>query len=130
MLKRAFKGVKFSVTSDYSSCNVSWTDGPTDDQVSSVIGRFDIGEFDSMTDYAGTKSTAWAEVFGGVQYLWTKRQESPEFIARAIDEFFADREQKPSADDWTKGQGVFDWRDDGSEWTRRQFRKHINQMQG
>ena len=53
-LKKAFPGVKFSVTSNgYSmgdSVYVDWTDGPTRDQVHSIAGKYQEGHFDGMTD--------------------------------------------------------------------------------
>ncbi len=53
-LKRAFPGVTCSVrTRRYaggSTVDVSWTDGPTVDQVTDVIGRYQVEGFDGMTD--------------------------------------------------------------------------------
>lgn len=53
-LKTAFPGVAFRVRSSRfsmgSSVDVSWTDGPTDAQVNTVIGRYKAQGFDGMTD--------------------------------------------------------------------------------
>lgn len=53
-LKRAFPKVKFSVRSDSysggSSIDVSWTDGPTSDQVDEVVKRYAGATFDGMID--------------------------------------------------------------------------------
>jgi hypothetical protein len=129
-LKRAFPGVKFSVKSDYSSVNVRWTDGPTDAQVSEVIGRFDIGASDTQSDYFYTVSTAFSELFGGVQYLSTYRETSEAFTAEAIAEFWAaefadvaNAPAMPTAEDWRKNTGFFDWRADN--WQTRNFRDHL-----
>lgn len=56
VLKRTFPGVKFSVRIDRfsmgSSIDISWTDGPTDEQVGKVTGGFQGGRFEGMTDCA------------------------------------------------------------------------------
>jgi len=53
-LKAAFPSVKFSVRSQtYSmgdNVNVSWTDGPTTHEVKKIIGKYEQGSFDPMTD--------------------------------------------------------------------------------
>lgn len=53
-LKTGFSGIKFSVTSDNfsggNSVHVSWSDGPTTDEVRSIIGKYQYGRFDGMTD--------------------------------------------------------------------------------
>lgn len=53
-LKIAFPGVKFSVTSDtYSmgnSVRIFWSDGPTDEQVTAITGKYQYGHFDGMND--------------------------------------------------------------------------------
>ena len=57
-LETAFTGVKFSVQSEkYSggcSVNVSWTDGPTGEEVDAVAGMFKGKRFDGMIDMAWT----------------------------------------------------------------------------
>lgn len=53
-LKQAFPGIKFSVTSENfsmgNSVNVSWIDGPTEKEIEAVIGKYEQGHFDGMTD--------------------------------------------------------------------------------
>lgn len=49
-LKKAFPGVKFSVTSDYNSVNVSWTNGVTYKMVDEITSKYKMGHFDGMTD--------------------------------------------------------------------------------
>lgn len=127
LLKQKFKGIKFSVRSDYSSCRVNWTDGPTDAQVNEVIGRFDIGASDTMTDYFYTVSTAWSDTFGGVQYLFTSREESSDLVAKALAEHFQDEDKRPSVEDWKQARGVFAWCG-GDEWTRRKFAERLHGM--
>lgn len=127
LLKQCFKGIKFSVRSDYSSCRVSWTNGPTEAQVNEVIGRFDIGASDTMTDYFYTVSTAWSDAFGGVQYLFTSREESTELVAKALAEHFPSEDERPSVEDWKQARGVFAWCG-GNEWTRRKFAERLHGM--
>jgi nitrogen regulatory protein PII-like uncharacterized protein len=53
-LKKEFPGMKFSVTSDtYSmgnSVRISWTDGPTSDQVEAITDKYQQGHFNGMED--------------------------------------------------------------------------------
>lgn len=98
LLKAAFKGKKFSVTSDRNSLRVRWTGGPTDKAVNAVIGRFDIGAADYNTDYFYTVGTAWSELFGGVQYLNTDRTNTEEETRAALVAIFG--EDGPSYEDW------------------------------
>jgi hypothetical protein len=125
LLKREFKGVKFSVTSDYSSLNIKWTDGPTVAQVNHVVGRFDIGRSDTQSDYFYTEESPWSKLFGGVQYLWTSRTESPELVAAVLAEFLQGRALQATADDYIKCRGVFDWRT-GDEYARRKFAEMLH----
>jgi hypothetical protein len=112
VLKHAFKtaypAVKFSVKSDYSSCSVSWTDGPSQDAVDALLAPFDIGRSDAQNDYFYTEGTAFSELFGGVQYLNTKRDCSPAMVQAAIDAEFADYSEKPTVQDWEKATGMLD----------------------
>lgn len=53
-LKKLFPTIKFSVKSDSfsggDSVDISWENGPTDDQVSDVTSKYQYGHFDGMTD--------------------------------------------------------------------------------
>jgi len=53
-LKTKFKGVKFSVTSENfsmgNSVNITWTDGPTEDEVQEITGKYQYGHFNGMED--------------------------------------------------------------------------------
>jgi len=53
-LKTTFTGVKFKVRSSSasmtSSVDVYWTDGPSTEKVNNVIGKYQKGSFDGMTD--------------------------------------------------------------------------------
>jgi hypothetical protein len=126
LLKAAFKGQKFSVTSDYNSVRVSWEDGPTDKQVTAIIGRFDIGAADTQSDYFYTIKTAFSDLFGGVQYLFTNRHESDALIQRAIDQVYALRDEKPTTHDYRKCTGIFEW--NMGQYENRQMRDALNSI--
>lgn len=53
-LKKEFPAVKFSVKSQTysggSSVDVSWTDGPTTDEVDTILGKYEYGRFNGMED--------------------------------------------------------------------------------
>ena len=68
-LKKAFKGVKFSVKSDYSSVNIEWVDGPTNKEVDAVVKKY--------------QDSSWGDVFGGPKYVFAQRCESLEGIKAA-----------------------------------------------
>ncbi|MFP3709724.1 LPD29 domain-containing protein [Paraburkholderia sp. SIMBA_009] len=90
-LKLAFPGVKFSVRkSQYGSVSVQWTDGPTTAQVDAVCLKYKAGHFNGMEDIYENDIKPWHEVFGGVDYLNTSREESPALIAKAIDAVYAE----------------------------------------
>lgn len=86
-LAAAFPGVRFSARRDgHGTVDVSWTDGPTDAAVQAVIGCFRDGRFDAGDDrWRPDASHAWTSVFGGVEYLFTRRTMTASLYARAID---------------------------------------------
>lgn len=49
-LKKIWPKVKFSVTGDYNSVRVSWTNGPSHAKVDEVTSKYEMGHFDGMTD--------------------------------------------------------------------------------
>lgn len=73
-LKKAFPGVKFSVTSDYSSVDVSWEFGPTTKAVDAIIDRYCDGETDITGDYRDYAPTVWTKLFGGAKYVNSHRR--------------------------------------------------------
>ncbi len=84
-LKRAFASVKFSVTTarGTGSININWTDGPTEEEVEKITRKYQQGDFDGMTDcYNYNHSNVWPDVFGGSQYIFENRHESPELTLR------------------------------------------------
>ena len=98
VLKRKFQGVKFKVTSDYSSVNVRWIDGPTDAAVCEALAPFDIGLSDSQSDYFYTERTRFSEKFGGVQYLFTRRELSESKVVASLNALFG--EDGPTFAEW------------------------------
>jgi len=127
LLKLAFPGHKFSVTSDYNSARICWTDGPTDDEVNAIVGRFDIGASDTQSDYFYTVRTAWSDLFGGVQYLSTSRHTSDELVSRALCELYQNSAGRPTVQDYQNGAGVFDWHQGGDN-VRRLMREQLAKM--
>jgi hypothetical protein len=97
-LSKAFPGVKFSTRSEYYSggnaIRVSWTDGPTEEEVKTISDKYQECSFDGMTDSTIYLDTAWPEAFGGANYVTESRHESPELIRRA------------AAQDWSVGVEV------------------------
>lgn len=82
-LKNAFPGIKFSVKSSYDTITVSWQDGPTHQEVEAVIGKYENGKFDGMTDCFNFDTTPFNAVFGGCRYTFIKREHSDELMAVA-----------------------------------------------
>ena len=86
-LKRAFPGVKFSVRSDsYAGGNavrISWTDGPTSEQVEKIADKYSGGSFDGMTDCYNHRRSPWTEVFGEAKYITQSRHDSDAAILSA-----------------------------------------------
>lgn len=86
-LKQAFPGIKFRVVcSRGGSIDVSWTDGPNDAQVQTLVKRYEGGYFDGMIDYAGSR---YVTIDGKpslfmAKYVFTCRAYSDAMIQRAI----------------------------------------------
>lgn len=84
-LKKHFPKTKFSVRKQYySSYYVSWTDGPTVDEVDSIVKKYKTSRFDCYTDYSYNESSPFNIVYGGADYVFTNRHYSDETIALAI----------------------------------------------
>ncbi|MFW5958313.1 MAG: LPD29 domain-containing protein [Desulfosalsimonas sp.] len=77
-LKRKYPGHKFQVRSNSfslgDSIDVRWTDGPTEEEVSKIVGKYQQGNFDGMQDmYIDDYWAPWANTFGGSKYVQTHR---------------------------------------------------------
>ncbi|HFD3738255.1 TPA: LPD29 domain-containing protein [Pseudomonas aeruginosa] len=84
-LKKHFPKTKFSVRKQYySTYHVSWSDGPTVEEVESIINKYETSRFDSYTDYHYSETSPFNVVYGGADYVFTHRDYSDEMIALAI----------------------------------------------
>lgn len=84
-LKKHFPKTKFSVRKQhYSTYHVSWIDGPTVDEVESIINKYETSRFDSYTDYHYSDTSPFNVVYGGADYVFTHRHYSDEIKALAI----------------------------------------------
>lgn len=108
-LKKTFKGIKFSVRSDFNSVSIRWTDGVICQQVEELVDRFSSGKFNGMEDIFEYEKTPWTTVFGGIKYISCSREKSSELVQRAIDALFHEFPgnftgiDKPSAEDFKQG---------------------------
>ncbi|MGH9887100.1 MAG: LPD29 domain-containing protein, partial [bacterium] len=93
VLRTAFPATKFSVRTErgsmVSSVRVSWTDGPTVARVDAVVGCFEAGHFDGMTDSYEYDRDRHLIVDGthyrpGCRYVSTSRTISPALANRCI----------------------------------------------
>lgn len=92
-LANRFPGQKFSVRkADYSTIYVSWTDGPTEDEVDEIVGLFrEDCELDRWNDDIWNYSdSAFTTVFGGVRYLRLDRELSDAVTDPIVAEIVAD----------------------------------------
>jgi len=91
-LKESFPGIKFSVKSSvYSggaSIRVAYVDGPSQQQVKSVVGVFQGAYFDGMTDYKGYNynSLDGQEVHFGADYIFVERKFSVAYLEMLVDQ--------------------------------------------
>jgi hypothetical protein len=110
-LKRAYPSVAFSVrTSKYSggdSVRISWTDGPTSEQVECITNKYAGGSSDGMTDSYDYKRSPWTEVYGDSKYIFCDRDYSDEMIAstiRRVCNRLGGMDAIPTVDDYRKGE--------------------------
>lgn len=81
-LKKAFPGVKFSVKKRYwSSYDVSWENGPTEDQVQEITQKYVAWESDWSGDYRDPAYSNFNRVFGGFKFVFTDRDFSEDVEA-------------------------------------------------
>lgn len=81
-LKREFPGQKFTVKSSSfangDSVDISWTDGPTTEQVTKITGRHQYGYFNGMEDLYEYNGNVFPDVFGRSKYVQENRKISHE----------------------------------------------------
>lgn len=85
ILKKNFPGQTFSVTADYNSCRIAWSNGPTVDEVEKHVKEFQEGHFDGMDDSYHFRHSAFLDAFGGVQYVFPERRVSDD-VRAAVDQ--------------------------------------------
>lgn len=87
-LKRAWPGLKFSVTSERFSMGdairIHWTDGPTTRQVDAIANKYKAGSFDGMDDIYNYTDSGFNKLFGDAKYTSTSRQNSDAAIVAAL----------------------------------------------
>jgi len=90
-LKKHFPSVIFSVrSSSYSmgaSIDVSWTDGPTREEVEVITNQFNGSIFDGMTDMKSSRYAQWEgrEVRWGSDYVFPTRKYSKQFYRQVAE---------------------------------------------
>lgn len=114
LLRREFPGVKFSGRKGYSEMTISWTDGPSANEVEAVAQKFE-DEFDgdSYSDYYSTKQTPFTSIFGGWDSVRTERKYTDTFTERC----------KAEAEKF-KTEAEFRWH------VQEVFKSHLTEWQG
>jgi hypothetical protein len=119
-LKESFPGVKFGVrSSTYSggaSIDISWTDGPTAEQIEKVSSRFEGSYFDGMIDYKGSiyHTLDGKPVRFGANFIHTRREYSDSLLNLAIlavTEAYGGCE-RISVEDYRRGN-AWNWKNSG-----------------
>ncbi len=90
-LQKHFPEVKFSIKSKRfaggDSISVSWTDGPTHDEVAAITGKYEEGHFNGMNDcYEYNQDEVFSDVFGGAKYVHSRREVSDNLLIQAAGE--------------------------------------------
>lgn len=120
-LKKAFPKVKFKVTSDRNSVNVSWTDGPAYDVVNKLVGKYQGGSFNGMEDiYEDNPDATFGQVFGDPDYTFCYREATLEAIREAWVALGEGRKASDVPDDYlasNRSQGI-------EFWIKEAFNKH------
>lgn len=96
-LKKRFPRAKFKVHSEGRvAVNIYYVDGPAYDEVKKVIGKYEMGHFDGMTDIYEYDNKR--DDIPQVNYVFLSREISLEHGQEVLDEFnkYWDRENKPN----------------------------------
>lgn len=99
-LKKKFPGVKFKVNSGGGSAiNIYYVDGPSYESVDKIVGKYEMGHFDGMTDMYEYDNRR--EDIPQVKYIFITREISLEYGQEALDEFnrYWDRNEQPNIQD-------------------------------
>jgi hypothetical protein len=77
-LDNEFPGHKFSITSETfaggDAIDVRWEDGVTEPEVREIIGKYQEGHFDGMTDMYNYSYNPFNDLFGGAKYVHANRK--------------------------------------------------------
>lgn len=77
--------MKFSVKKLSFDCvNISWTDGPTKNEVEAISDKYENGHFNGMEDIYDYNTSPFNVVYGGVKYVNTCRDYSNKLVEKAI----------------------------------------------
>ena len=85
-LKKNFPGVKFSVTRDYNSISIEWTDGPNIQKVNELVSKFQTGKFDSIDDSYNNEHTEFSKKFKTARWVFTNHSHGNDKCAACIEE--------------------------------------------
>ena len=81
--------VRYSAFSMGNSVDISYTDGVSSNEINKVVGKYQYGHFDGMTDsyeYNGGTFNVMGQAYkGGVKYVSVKRNVSDKWIKQAGD---------------------------------------------
>lgn len=89
-LKKHFPDVKFSVReSSSTAARITWEDGPTEPAVYAIVGCYKAAKTDTYSDASDLNLTAWAYVFGAVDYIHVARQFSAQHRQQAMSDLNA-----------------------------------------
>jgi hypothetical protein len=106
-LKKAFPGIKFSVTSESFSMGnavrIHWTDGPTIASVEKITDKYEAGSFDGMEDIYRYSPSTWTDAFGDAKYISTSRHFTDEFMGRVPLEYRESGNYMEDVDAWLCG---------------------------
>ena len=77
-IKHHFPGLKFSASKDYTSYRIKWKDGPTEEELETLLAIWRDHTFDCYTDYNDYTPSNFNRLFGGVEYSIDLRRELSE----------------------------------------------------
>lgn len=112
LLAHHFPGVKFSIRQEggtfYSSCRISYTDGPVKKEVEKIADLFayDSSNCDSMTDYYEYNPTNFTKTYGGFTFVFVDREASDAVRESLRAEVLADLPGLPEKE-FTKDEFIY-----------------------
>lgn len=81
-LKHDFPGIKFSIRKEgYDSYHVRWVNGPTEEQIQVITRQYKDHTTDFTGDFRDYSPSTFNKVFGGVNFIFTYREQSEEVKA-------------------------------------------------